>query len=231
MDRNALHKMLDIGSLPWIYLNAGLLIGFLVFFIGSWKLDERGRVIIGYIMAAILAANFIVNQIFAVATHTWDKAVHLPFHLCSFSEILAMILLVYRKQWSYEFLIYWSAGAIHSFLTPEITEGGGLYNFWEYGIAHGMVIIAAFYATFRLKMVPTKFSWLKVFGYSQLILPVIGFINWLLESNYMFLCQRPSANNPLIFGAWPYYIIGLEVVVLIHFYVFYWIHRTLVRTN
>ena len=140
MDRNALHKMLDIGSTPWIYLNAGLIIGFVVFFVSSWKLDERGRVIIGYIMAAILAANFIVNQVFAVATHTWDKAVHLPFHLCSFSEMLAMILLVYRKQWSYEFLIYWSSGAIHSFLTPEITEGGGLYNFWEYGIAHGMVI-------------------------------------------------------------------------------------------
>lgn len=72
MDRNALHKMLDIGSTPWIYLNAGLIISFVVFFVSSWKLNERGRVIIGYIMAAILAANFVVNQVFAVATHTWD---------------------------------------------------------------------------------------------------------------------------------------------------------------
>lgn len=231
MDRNALHRMVDIGSIDWIYLNAGLLIGFIVFFVSSWKQDERGRIIIGYIMAAIIAANFIGNQVFAVVTHTWDKTAHLPFHLCSLSEILAIIFLVYRKQWSYELLICWSAGAIHAFLTPEITEGGNLYNFWEYGIAHGMVIVAAFYATFRLKMVPSKGSWLKVFGYSQITIPVIGFINWLLQSNYMFLSQRPNANNPMIFGAWPWYIIGLEVVVLVHFYAFYWIHRTLVRTN
>lgn len=229
MDKNALHYMVEIGSTPWIYLNAGLVLGFLVFFIGSWKLDDEGRRKVGYVIAAILAANFVANQVFAIVTHTWDKKVHLPFHLCSFSEILAMILLLTRKQWAYEFLIFWSAGAIHSFLTPELTEGGNLFNFWEYGIAHGLVIITAFYATFRLKMIPRKYSWLKIFGYTQLTLPLVGLINWILGSNYMFIAQKPNANNPLIMGDWPWYIIGLEFVVLVHFYAFYWIHRTLQR--
>ena len=229
MDKNALHHMVDIGSIQWIYLNAGLLIGFVLFFGVSWKMDEKRRIQIGYVMAAILGANFIANQFFAIYTHTWDKAVHLPFHLCSFSEILAMMMLVWRKQWTYEFLIFWSAGAIHSFLTPEVVSGGNLFNFWEYGIAHGMVIIAGFYATFRLKMVPRKGSWLKVFWYTQLTLPVVGIFNWILDANYMFLAQRPNANNPLIIGKWPWYIVSLEFVVLVHFYIFYWIHRTLVR--
>ena len=231
MDKNALHHMVDIGSAEWVYLNGGLMIGFILFFGLSWKMDERKRVQIGYVMAAVLALNFIANQVFAIVTHTWDKAVHLPLHLCSFSEILAMIMLLTRKQWAYEFLIFWSAGAIHSFLTPELTEGGNLFNFWEYGIAHGMVIIAGFYATFRLKMVPRVGSWLKVFGYTQLTLPVVGLLNWLLNANYMFIAQKPNANNPLIMGEWPWYIIGLEFVVLVHFYGFYWIHRTLVRKS
>ena len=97
MDKNVLHHMVDIGSIQWIYLNAGLLIGFIVFFGVSWKMDEKRRIQIGYVMAAILGANFIANEVFAIVTHTWDKAVHLPFHLCSFSEILAMIMLVWRK--------------------------------------------------------------------------------------------------------------------------------------
>lgn len=231
MDKNALHHTIDIGSTQWIYLNAGLLIGFIVFFGISFKLNEKRRIYIGYVMAAILGANFIANEVFAIVTHTWDKAVHLPLHLCSMSEIFAMMMLVWRRQWTYEFLIFWSSGAIHAFLTPEVTAGGNLFNFWEYGIAHGMVIIAAFYATFRMKMTPRKGSWLKVFGYTQLTLPFVGIFNWILGSNYMFLAQRPNANNPLIIGDWPWYIVSLELVVLVHFYVFYWIHTTLIRKN
>lgn len=231
MDKNLLHHTIGIGSPEWVALNAGLVIAFLVLFLGSWKLSDKGRTYVGYFMACILGANFIANQWYAIATHTWKSDVHLPFHLCSFSEILAITLLLTRKQWVYEFLIFWSAGAIHSFLTPEVTEGSELFNLWEYGIAHGMVIVTAFYATARFGLKPREMSWLKVFGYTQLTLPVIGCINWLLGSNYMFIAQKPNAQNPLIIGDWPWYIVGLEFVVLAHFFAFYHIHRGLSKIH
>ncbi|MFM1793486.1 MAG: hypothetical protein RLZZ252_1840, partial [Bacteroidota bacterium] len=83
------------------------------------------------------------------------------------------------------------------------------------------------YTTMRMGFVPRKGSWKRVFFYTQIVLPVIGLVNWLIGANYMFLAQKPDAENPLIIGDWPYYIIGLEVVVIVHFYLFYRLHKIL----
>mgnify|MGYP000625046896 CR=1 FL=1 len=51
--------------------------------------------------------------------------------------------------------------------------------------------------------------------------PIIGTINWLLDSNYLYLCDKPIVNNPLIVGDWPWYIVFLEIIALIHFWLLY----------
>ncbi len=50
---------------------------------------------------------------------------------------------------------------------------------------------------------------------------VIAALNYILNSNYMFLCQKPLANNPLIIGEWPWYILGFEIAGIIHILLFY----------
>ena len=47
-----------------------------------------------------------------------------------------------------------------------------------------------------------------------IILPV-GFINWLIGSNYMYLCTKPGVESPFLIGEWPWYLIGLEGVALL----------------
>jgi uncharacterized membrane protein YwaF len=37
----------------------------------------------------------------------------------------------------------------------------------------------------------------------------------------MFLREAPSANNPLIIGAWPFYLICFEIAAITHFWLFY----------
>lgn len=225
MDRNALHYTIPIGHPIWIYMNLGLIAATAIIFWLSFKADERKLSKIAQILAIIIGLNFIAEQTEALYHHTWTVQTYLPLHLCSLSTFLAIIFLVYRNQWVYEFLIFWSAGAIHAFITPEITSGASTFHIIEFSISHGGIIITALYASIRLGFKPRTYSWLKVFGYTQLVLPIIGVINYLLDSNYMYIAQKPNANNPMIIGEWPWYIIGLEVVVLIHFLVFYWIHN------
>ncbi len=225
MDRNALHHTIAIGSYDWIFINGVFVLGCLIVFLLSFKASQKRLDFIRYGLAGILAANFIVNQIFAMVTHTWQTDVHLPLHLCSFSVFLAIITLLKRTQWSYEFLIFWSAGAIHSFITPEITGGYSTYHLWEYLIGHGGVIISAFFCTVFLKFQPRPKAWWRVFIITQFTLPFVGFFNWWLDANYMFISQKPNVSNPFIIGEWPYYIIGLEFAVLLHFWAFNWIHK------
>ena len=53
------------------------------------------------------------------------------------------------------------------------------------------------------------------------MIPIIGIINWILDANYMYLCVKPIAKNPLLIGDWPWYILGIECVAVIHFSVIY----------
>ena len=37
----------------------------------------------------------------------------------------------------------------------------------------------------------------------------------------MYLFEKPQADNPLLIGDWPYYIIFIELIALINFWLLY----------
>ena len=224
---NEVHHVIPTGSSVWMIMNGIFWSIFLITLVLSKNLSESNRKKLGWAIGVLVLANFVFNQIHMVMTHTWDASISLPLQLCSLSAFLSAYTMIKGSQTSYEFLIYWGAGAIHSFLTPEITNGSALYNHIEYCVSHGCIILGSVYATMRLGYIPRPGSWWKVFLYTQLTLPIIGGINYLLGSNYMYLCQKPDANNPFVIGEWPYYLVGLELVIVIHFYAFYQLHRAL----
>ena len=51
--------------------------------------------------------------------------------------------------------------------------------------------------------------------------PFIYIINNLLQSNYMYLNSKPKAENPFLIGDWPWYILGLEVVIFVFLLIIY----------
>jgi uncharacterized membrane protein YwaF len=61
----------------------------------------------------------------------------------------------------------------------------------------------------------------QAFLFTNLMVIVVGMINYFLGSNYMFLCAPPDANNPLLIGGWPYYILVLEMIFFIYGYIIY----------
>jgi uncharacterized membrane protein YwaF len=83
------------------------------------------------------------------------------------------------------------------------------FLFMEYFIAHGGIILNALFITLVLGMKPRKGSWWKIALWSHIPLGIVGFLNWLLDANYMYLCEKPMviilsllANGPGIFSFW-----------------------------
>lgn len=230
---NRIHHTVPVGSRDWMYMN-GIFWGlFILTLIVSKNKSEGTRKAIGWGLGALSLLNFAASQYHMYLGHTWSLENSLPLHLCGMSAFIAAYLLIRGSQISYEFLVYWGAGAIHAFLTPEITNGSAVYNHVEYCISHGIIILGSVYATMRLGYTPRPNSWWKVFLYTQFTIPVIGGINYLVDGNYMYLCQRPEAENPFVIGEWPWYILGLEFAIILHFFAFYHLHKALAnwRTN
>ena len=163
-----------------------------------------------------------IKQSYNYYNGLWNIQQNIPAHLCSISNILCIIYLFNKNQLLGEFVYYWGLlGGIHALLTPEFNTGVIGYNFYSFFIGHGGLLLVVLYMVKHNGFRPRPKSWLKILGYSQFVVLTVGALNYAIDTNYMFLRARPSANNPLIIGDWPFYLITFELAAISHFWVFY----------
>ena len=216
------HETLEIFSALWWQANC-ITIGIIILslFLGK-KSNIENKELLGKFIGIILIFRALGIHFYLDYLEIWKIESSLPLHLCGLSALLSGLVLFCKKQLLYEFLYFWGlSGAFHALLSPEFTNGTQGLLFYEYFISHGGILLSALYLTLILGMRPRKWSWLKIFLYTQLILPIIGLINFILNSNYMYICIKPIANNPLLIGEWPWYFLGIEIVAIIHFFIIY----------
>jgi hypothetical integral membrane protein (TIGR02206 family) len=97
----------------------------------------------------------------------------------------------------------------------------GGFNFYSYFITHGGLILVVVYMIVHFEFTPRPKSWFWALGYTQLLAMAVGLLNYFVNANYMYLSHKPEVENPFVIGDWPYYILILEAVALLHFIVFY----------
>ena len=216
------HEILEIFSSLWWKTNL-ITIGIILFFLllGRYIKPENKKTL-AKIIGTILIFRTVGVHFYWDYLGIWRIESSMPLHLCGLSAILSGLVLFWRKQLAYECLYFWGLpGAFHSLMTPEFTMGISGLLFYEYYLSHGGIILSAIYLTCILEMRPRKGSWWKVFLWSQLLVPIIGFINWTLNANYMYICIKPIANNPFLIGEWPWYFLGIECAAMLHFFIIY----------
>ncbi len=168
---------------------------------------------------ALLLLTFVATQLYLIAQGRWHLADSLPLQMCGMSNLLAIAALLWYWKPAFVPLLFWGiAGGIHSFLTPEITLGDHPLIIAEYFFSHASIMAAPWFllrsGAFKLN---TR-SWLYALLWNNLALLPIGLVNLLLNANYMYLCVKPLAENPLVVGDWPWYILGFEAAALVHYY-------------
>jgi hypothetical integral membrane protein (TIGR02206 family) len=70
------------------------------------------------------------------------------------------------------------------------------------------------YLTFVYNMKATWHGLHLVMGITIAVTAFAGFVNWLIDANYMFLCEKPVGENILhMMPPWPWYI-GILIIVV-----------------
>ena len=190
----------------------------------KWLDSARATQAICYGFAGVLAFNEVMHWGYRIATVGVHEFVqmHLPLHVCGITVFAAVAMLVFRRQTAYEIVYFWGlAGATNAVVTPQLEFGYPAYRFFQYFIAHGGIVAAALFATWGLGMRPTAKSVLRVFVLLNVLAVVLIGVNLMLGSNYMFLCQPPATKSPFFFAPWPWYLLFLEGVALVLFYVLF----------
>lgn len=190
----------------------------------AWRFNERERKILSTGLGAFFLAGAVLIHPYLIYLGKWTWQTSVPLHMCTLSAIISGWMMIRPNQWGYEMLMYWGIpGGIHSLLTPEFIHGTEGLLIPEYYFLHGNIVFVPLYLSFIQGMQLRRGSWWKAFLYTQWSIPVVGGINWLLGSNYMYLAEKPLADNPFILGDWPWYILILEAAVLLHFVLVYFL--------
>lgn len=177
-----------------------------------------------YGFAGVIAVNEVLNwshRIATVGVHEFVRE-YMPLHVCGITVFAVVVTLIFRRQTAYEIAYFWGlVGATNAVVTPQLEFGYPQYRFFQYFIAHGGIVAAALFATWGLDMRPTGRSVLRVFVLLNVLAIVLVGVNLMLGSNYMFLCQTPDTQSPFFFLPWPWYLLFLDGVALVLFYVLF----------
>ena len=178
-----------------------------------------------YLLAVTLIVNEIGVWVYRMATvQSFSIFVqnHLPLHICGVALFVLVLVLLRRNQTLYEIGYFWGiVGTLNAVLTPQLEVGFPHYRFFQYFIVHGGIVVSVLFATWGLRMRPTLKGLLRSFLLANLYMVVIAGVNLLLKSNYMFICEPPATKSPFFFAPWPWYILILDGVALLLFFVVY----------
>ena len=193
-------------------------------FVVRWLNSARATRAICNGFAGVIALNEVLNWSYRIATvgvHEFVRE-YMPLHVCGITVFAVVVTLVFRRQTAYEIAYFWGlVGATNAVVTPQLEIGYPQYRFFQYFIAHGGIVAAALFATWGLGMRPTDRSVLRVFVLLNVLAIVLIGVNLMLGSNYMFLCQSPLTKSPFFFAPWPWYLLFLDGIALVLFYVLF----------
>ena len=159
-----------------------------------------------------------------VRVESWSELKYmLPLHLCDIGAIVAGIMLINRNYRLYEITYFWAfGGTLQALLTPELQKGFPSVDYFFYFFSHGVIIVSAIYATVLFVYRPTLRSIPRTFLVTLFYAVVIAPVNWLLDTNYLYLCRKPFAPSLLDYlGPWPWYLLALIPVALAFFFLYY----------
>jgi hypothetical integral membrane protein (TIGR02206 family) len=170
-----------------------------------------------YGLALLMLLLHVGLHVWYITTGNWTPKQSLPFHLCTFTLLLSILLLFFRNFYLYEFVFFAGIlGALQALLTPVLDIAFPHFWYFYFFIGHGGILLTAFFMTavegFRptWKSVGRTMLWLNVL--MVLVIPV----NAITGANYMFLARKPKTVSLLDYlGPWPWYILSLEVVALV----------------
>ena len=214
-----------LSSTWWIGMSLSILVSFGIIQIAI-RIPPDKRKILMMILGFTLISIELMQQLYLNHLGIWSLKTSLPIHLCGISGILAGIMMFRSSHYGFEFLaLIGSPGALHALLTPQLNHGTIPFLIFKYYVSHaGIVLVPLFLAVvlgYRIK----RSSWYRVLLLCQVLLIIIGLTNYFIGANYMYLAEKPLVNNPMVVGEWPWYILGFEILGLVHILIFYYGYR------
>jgi hypothetical integral membrane protein (TIGR02206 family) len=192
---------------------------------------KRKRRNLRFFLACLLFLSTVLEQIWLLYKESWSLKEDLPLQLSDLSVILAIVMLFTKSKKLFQFLYFAGLGSsIQAILTPDL----GRYSFphfeyFEFFVSHGGVVLACIFMILAFNYRPTlQGMWITIL-IVNIYSGFVFFLNKWLGANYLYLMKKPKSSSLLDYlGQWPWYLLSIEMVIILSFYILYspfWIKR------
>ena len=218
-------------SITMIVILAIILIGYNI----PKKYKNHFTLFLGF----LFFARFVFLHGYMVGIGHWDIHNSLPLHLCGINSIICIILMFKFNQSLYEYLVLLGIpSAFHSILTPQFINGWDGYYFPEFYLSHGIIFLVPLYLTIVNGYSLRSNAWKNSFIYGLITVALVGITNLVISfftgvlPNYMYTCEAPIADNPLIMTTeWPSYYLILTTFTFVHILIVFYVFRLFGRVD
>ena len=160
---------------------------------------------------------WIFSVSYEIFNNIWTVQDSLPLHVSWVSFLILILFLWKPKQWMFEWSVFIGIpSGFHAVITPELPMGDSNWLVFYYYFSHIFLLFIPLYLNKIRGYKVRKFAWLNSYLYVQILVLINLPLNFIIDSNYLFLREPPVANNPLLIGEWPWYILVIEIVLLLH---------------
>jgi hypothetical integral membrane protein (TIGR02206 family) len=188
------------------------------------RLSSRWSSVLRYTIAFFLLLGETMWHAWHLATGHWTIQTMLPLHLCSVFVWLSAVMLLTNSYRIYEFAyLLGIAGALQAIMTPDAGQYGfPHFRFFQVFVSHGSIVTAAVYMMVVVGFRPTLRSFLRIAVIANIYMLVVGGINALIGSNYLFIARKPDTASLLdVLPPWPWYILHIEAIGLLSMSILY----------
>ncbi|WP_026574191.1 YwaF family protein [Bacillus sp. UNC438CL73TsuS30] len=192
---------------------------------------ELKKRIVRFSLAVLLVVSDVSYHLWLIKEHAWSIRRDLPLHLSDLVVILAVVMLLLRSDKLFQFMYFAALGSsIQAILTPSLDRFSfPHFRYIEFFVSHGGVVLACLFMVAAFHYLPTISSmWITILLVNLYAL-CIFVLNKLLGANYLYIMKKPESASLLDYlGPWPWYLLSLELVMILSFYILYspfWIKR------
>ncbi|NYI79974.1 TIGR02206 family membrane protein [Nocardioides panzhihuensis] len=150
--------------------------------------------------------------------HEWvtdfDLFIDLPIHLCDLAWIAAAVALWTHHPYPTALTCFWGLTlTTQGVFTPDVQDLPDVSYFTFWGL-HLMIVLAAVYLIFGLKLLPRWRDYGWVVATTALWAAAAYVLNLVLDANYGYLRYKPESASMLdLLGPWPVYILNEILLV------------------
>lgn len=210
-------------TIPFLVLF--VLVGALVYYRDRIRENPRFMRLLQLSVGTIFTIVYLSHYILRYRLYGFDTII-LPFQLCGISMIFAILLLFTENKTIHAFVLYTGVlGGLVSLITPVMGYDSSYYRYYQFYIAHLLLIVTPLYFLIVKAYYPTLKETIVSFLVLQGLAIFMGIFNVIYGTDYMFIFFDPDKVNkfPAIatFGGVPWYLIWVELTGILAFFIFY----------